>query len=310
MSLGLLSDERGARLRAPKTQSTLQGRMFTVPTDKYGALNKGKLKETWGERWFRKSSFLAMTSMVCYPLYRGWVAYVSQFEYIRQETGQLKVPWSASRYRGWSETMWRLPYASWYRGIIPFLAIGPIVHFHTGLRPKIRTENPTNLTLIKYVTWHTALVGFCEMICYPLRYTCLIMASEPHNAPLPRPTTAQVMTDVFKYGLMNRGFKLAFWPGFLASYAAALPTNDGTIAGCAAVVAYVFNVVSIRLMIASMPGAPRPYRSVGFAFVDLFRSSPRIWLAGLPSFFIPVITFAVGRTTLENTYVSLVTDEK
>lgn len=297
-------------MEGSQKQSALHSRMFTVPTDKYAALKHGKIKENWGERWFRKSSFLAITSAVCYPLYRGWVAYVSQFEYIRQETGSLKVPWMDSRYRGWSETMWKLSNGGWHRGIIPFLLIGPIVHFHAGFRPYIREKYAAEGSLVKYHLSHVSLTALCEFICYPLRYTCLLMASEPHTAPRPRPTTSQVLTDVFKYGLSNKGFRLAFLPSLAASLAATFPSKVQGEALTCAILAYVFNVISIRMMIASMPGAPRPYSSVGQAFKAHFKSSPRIWLAGLPSFFIPIITFAVGRTALENTYVSLVTDTK
>lgn len=285
--------------------------MFTVPSDSFSGLRDGKISESYGGRLVRKTLTLALTSSFCYPLYRGWVAYVSQIEYARQEVGSSKVPWMGSRYRGWSEAMWKLAQTGgWFRGVLPFIAMGPIVTFAGGCRMQMKRAHPDDGTLPTMGTRFlisAVAATVCELVCFPLRLAYVIMASEPHTVVRPRPTTSQVLTDLFKYGPRNKALRLAFVPGLLASIMATSSPGKARDGISLSIAAYAMNIIAIRMIIAATPGAPSPYTSYGQVLSTHFGrgSSPRIWMIGFISFFIPVITFAYCRVQLDNAYLAI-----
>jgi hypothetical protein len=283
--------------------------MFTVHTEQLKAPNKGSVVESNGVRWARTTATLAFASAIYFPLWRSWTAYVSQFEYQRQETGKLKVPWMESRYRGMSEALVKTLTAhgisGWFRGVGPFLAITPIVSFMHVARSSMKrdfpyNDHPDNKYIRAGISVSSAIVA--EMLCFPFRCAFILMASESHLLPQPRPSARQVLSDIFKFGLRNRSLQLSFFPSALASILSTLPDAEEHEAISVTLFSYLANLIAIRLVIASLPGAPRPYHGVWDATVTHFRSSPRTWLVGSLTFMLPFVATAFTRTSIDSYY--------
>lgn len=283
--------------------------MLSVPTDQFPGAKNDVYRETVNTKWARKSFTLGLTSLTFYPLIRGWVAYVSQWEYIRQESGALRVPWAQSRYRGWSEAMQKLYLADgWYRGLGPFLALGPIVSFGGVVRTRLKKAFPEDGTLAtkaKRFLVTASVASACEIVCFPLRVAYILMASEPHTLSPPRPTARQILADILKYGPTNKALQLSFVPGLLGSILATAPADEQNALSLT-ILSYFCNLMSIRMIIASTPGAPSSYISYHHAMSTHVKNYPRTWMVGLISFFIPVITMAYTRTELDNIIFELI----
>lgn len=283
--------------------------MFTIHTEQLKISKKGRVSESDGAKWLRTTCTLAVSSTLVYPLIRGWTAYVSQYEYMRQETGKIKMDWMDSRYRGTSEVLWKTlrgqGMVGWFRGLGPFITLSPIVSLMHIARSNMKKDVPykdewSNNLARAAISGSTAIAT--EFLCFPLRCAFILMASESHNLPQPRPTARQVLTDLLKFGGRNRTLQLAFVPSALASILSTLPDATENQAVSILIAAYITNLISMRLIIASLPGAPRPYKSISETISTHFRSSPRTWLVGALSFMTPFIATAFMRTTIDSYY--------
>lgn len=234
---------------------------------------------------------------------------MSQHEYIRQATGELNVPWRQRRYRIFGEALSKMVQVdgvkSWYRGIGPFLCMAPIVSFVAISRGTAKKRFPkdeylSNTSLRVAVSASAALAA--EFLCFPFRYAYILMASEPVGLAQPRPTARQILTELFKYGGHNRTLWWSFAPSALASIFATLPSQSENSAIGFIFVSYIVNLISIRLIIASIPGAPKPYTSIMESVRVHFKSSAKNWFTGLLAFMIPLTAIASLRTQLDGIY--------
>ena len=283
--------------------------MFTIPLDQIKLPNSSVEVENVGVKWVRTTSTLAIGSAVFYPLWRGWVAFVSQFEYIRQATGELNTPWRQRTYRVYGEALSKIVQVdgvkSWYRGIGPFLCMTPIVSFVAINRSIVKKRYPKddyvdNASIRVLVHVSAAIVA--EFLCFPFRYAYILMASEPIGLPKPRPTARQIMSDLFKYGGHSKTLWWSFVPASLASIFATLPSRSENSALGFIFVSYILNLMSIRLIVALIPGAPRPYTSILESVLVHFKSSSKTWVTGLLAFMIPLTAIASTRTQLDSLY--------
>jgi hypothetical protein len=218
------------------------------------------------------------------------MAYSSQYEYLRQMLGSTKVVESEYRFTGALNAIGKIKkeggIRSLYRGLGPLLVMTPILAYTTteirvlSTRYKRDGEEP-HFGKFSAVFFLSPLVA--EALCFPLRYAYVLMAGEQIGLPQPRPTARQILTDAFKHGFARRAVLLSFAPAFASSWTFTMVSSGFPISSFIPnMIAYMFNLVSIRLMIASLPGAPRPYASFRSALAAHLQGPRGSWLPGFP----------------------------
>lgn len=231
------------------------------------------------------STGLALAGTVMYPWIRAWTVYLGHYEYARQAKASLVKPSSIAHYGGTTSVLLRGAMMPPLRGYGPWLAMVPITAFIGVCEARMQDDiqrYTSDGADSKLFTWllGAASVGVAEMLCFPFRVAHVLMASELPGVPEPRPTARRILTDVFKYGLKSKPLRAAFWPSFFSSVFVSLDFVSPVVDIPCIFLAAMFNVISIRMMVASIPGAPLPYQGFGECTKTLLSKSPRTWFAG------------------------------